>query len=678
MTVWFDGVDITVEVAFTTKPLDEVPSWTDITAYVRSIDTDAGRTSEYSTYSPRRLSLTLSNNDRRFDPEYASSPYVGNLVPMKRIRVRATYSAVTYPLFDGFVLGWPQVVREMIDETIRLDAVDGFRFLENAVLQRSAYEGAVLGISPSYMPDGPMHYWPLQEQNTTASARYEDVVTGMDLAFRRNIFPVTAAPNGSGVDIAAASSTTVPQMVDPVAASAAVADFQWGTTAFTDSAIGNSSTAMVDEPFGLSFWVKPIIDATTNLIDWFIDNDAGCNVQAHVKPGSWTNGFFVNISNGAYVPPPVNATYSPGTVQVRFYNEAGNVGFVDANVAVIDTSVFTHLAFWCDGADLLCYVNGSLVKTIAPTGTADETASGGVGLYRGSYAHLAVYPYGNEPDWQAHYLAGITAWGHPYGERSGARIERVLDEIGWPDALRDLSTGDTVHGPHMPARQSALQYLRQVAAGEDGLLYIAADGKVTLRDRSWQWKQATSGTFSDDGAGLPYSDIVIDANSVDAIRNEVAVSFRSGDGYVSVRDATSVEDYGPSSDPVDANTVDSSTTARALANYRLRTRKDPRTLITELEVKPRTKASTMMPAVLGTDIGDVVTVERTPAGVGSQVVKTLAIQGLAHSINANGEWTVRYYLAPAPTSGADAPYLLVNTSGAQSLIGAASGNLIPF
>jgi hypothetical protein len=622
VTAWFDGVDISVEIAFASDPLAESPSWTDVTAYVRSIDVDAGRSSEYSEYSPGSMQVTLANNDRRFDPEYASSPYVGDLLPMKRIRVQATYSATTYPVFDGFILGWPQVVRGMTDETVQVSAVDGFRFLENAVLQRSAYEAAVLA-------DSPIHYWPLQEQNTTASATYDDAIADIALC------PLDVAGNPvAPVNTQVSSPVGADRLVGGVAVKYRSNDF--------------AST----QPLSLDVWLSGF---------------TGTVVAATSNANRREIGFGVDADSGI--------------ITLRYVNETANhYAFPNTGIAIPDGPC--HVAVIADATSLTMHVNGAISYTTSTftSGTAPRVDDYGFDaqVESGGFSHLAVYGTTLTAARVAeHHLAGLTAWGHPYGERSGARIERVLDEIGWPDALRDLATGDTVHGPYLPARQSALDYLRQVAAGEDGLLFIGADGKVTFRDRSWQWKQATSGTFSDDGAGLPYSDIVIDANTVDAIRNQVAVSFRAGDGYVRVDDATSVTAYGPSSENIDADTVDSSAAARGLASYRLRTRKDPRLLVTELECLPRSSPSVMFPVVLGVELGDVVTAERTPAGVGSQIVKTLAVQGRQHSITPDN-WVVRYYLAPAPTSGADAPYLLVNTSGSTSLIGAASGNLIPF
>lgn len=80
---------IAVRVAFASDPLDDTPTWTDITPYVKAISTDTGRQQETDEFQAARLSVTLDNHDRRFDPLHTGSPYSPNLKPRKRITVGA-------------------------------------------------------------------------------------------------------------------------------------------------------------------------------------------------------------------------------------------------------------------------------------------------------------------------------------------------------------------------------------------------------------------------------------------------------------------------------------------------------------------------------------------------------------------------------------------------------------
>ena len=306
-----------------------------------------------------------------------------------------------------------------------------------------------------------------------------------------------------------------------------------------------------------------------------------------------------------------------------------------------------------------------------------QTSSGELLDVANYVSHLAVYDAPlSATRVLAHYHAGLYAWGHPFGERSGDRCERVLDEIGWPDELRNIDTGDTVHGPYLPAAQSALAYLRSVETTEDGGLFFGPDGRLRLRGRQAKWITPDPlVTFSDDGAGVVYSDIVLDGNSVDPIRNIVASSYQTG--YLKVSDATSTGAYGDSDELLSLPTIDSADTARGIANYRLRQRKDPKMRIPMLTVKPRSQPDDAFDAVLGLDLGDIIGVEITPKGIGSQIAKTLAVQGIAHDIRETGEWTTRLYLSPADDTAEGHPYLIVGDA-TYGRIGAAAGNAIPF
>lgn len=69
-------------------PLDTVV-WTDISAYVQSVKTKAGRQHELGRYEAATAAILLDNTDRRFDPAHTSGPYYPDVVPMRRVRVAA-------------------------------------------------------------------------------------------------------------------------------------------------------------------------------------------------------------------------------------------------------------------------------------------------------------------------------------------------------------------------------------------------------------------------------------------------------------------------------------------------------------------------------------------------------------------------------------------------------------
>lgn len=104
----FDGLQITVEVSWSTGPYDAA-SYTDITTYVRDFHIRSGRAKQFETFSPATLELTVNNTDRRFDPLHAGGAYYPNVLPRKQVRVSAVWSATTYRLFHGYIDALPQI-----------------------------------------------------------------------------------------------------------------------------------------------------------------------------------------------------------------------------------------------------------------------------------------------------------------------------------------------------------------------------------------------------------------------------------------------------------------------------------------------------------------------------------------------------------------------------------------
>ena len=95
--------DLTLEFSPTSGPFG-TPAWVDITDYwMREATVSRGRQSELAQFSPGRLSVTLNNSDRRFDPNHSTGPYYGNLRPRRPIRLSAVYGPV---LVDSNGVQW--------------------------------------------------------------------------------------------------------------------------------------------------------------------------------------------------------------------------------------------------------------------------------------------------------------------------------------------------------------------------------------------------------------------------------------------------------------------------------------------------------------------------------------------------------------------------------------------
>jgi len=68
------------------------------------------------------------------------------------------------------------------------------------------------------------------------------------------------------------------------------------------------------------------------------------------------------------------------------------------------------------------------------------------------------------------------------GDRSGGRVNRILNDAGWPSSLRAVDTGYTIVAPSAYG-EFALELLRQTEMTEFGLLFCDGAGVVVFYDR---------------------------------------------------------------------------------------------------------------------------------------------------------------------------------------------------
>jgi hypothetical protein len=101
----------------------------DITPYVREISTHRGAARELERIEAGTGSIALDNRDGRFTPLLASSPYYPFILPMRRIQIIGVVSGVEYPVFTGFVEGWPVTFPGDVDTEVRVTLVDGMKML---------------------------------------------------------------------------------------------------------------------------------------------------------------------------------------------------------------------------------------------------------------------------------------------------------------------------------------------------------------------------------------------------------------------------------------------------------------------------------------------------------------------------------------------------------------------
>ena len=119
----------------------------DVSNVVDSIQTNRGRNATADEFQTGTLTLRIVDQNGDFNPQNPSSPYFGNLTPMRKVAISATYNDVVYPIFSGFITSYttttPRTASDLAYTTIT--AVDAFRLAQNA--QISTVTGAVAQLS---------------------------------------------------------------------------------------------------------------------------------------------------------------------------------------------------------------------------------------------------------------------------------------------------------------------------------------------------------------------------------------------------------------------------------------------------------------------------------------------------------------------------------------------------
>ena len=138
------GVLVELNFADPTDP----PEWVDVSAYLRDFSYAGGASDEMEQPQAGTASVRLGNQDGRFDPANASSPYWPNVVPMRGLRISALSGSgtaftmrqshvnetdvlrggvQTFALWTGFIENWP-LTWDISDNDaeVRLEAMDAF------------------------------------------------------------------------------------------------------------------------------------------------------------------------------------------------------------------------------------------------------------------------------------------------------------------------------------------------------------------------------------------------------------------------------------------------------------------------------------------------------------------------------------------------------------------------
>jgi hypothetical protein len=231
-------------------------------------------------------------------------------------------------------------------------------------------------------------------------------------------------------------------------------------------------------------------------------------------------------------------------------------------------------------------------------------------------------------------------------ELSGTRIGNLLDSAGWPAGARSLDTGDYQVAAYTPICVPVLGELQRVVKTEDGLFFMDGAGNAVFHDNSHRTGATSQATFDDAGSNLKYESLRLSYDDLQ-IWNDVTVAGLNTSPQAA-EDSASVTEFGRRKLKVFDTLHVSAANALSVAQGIRDRYKDPGIRVEGIGINPQRDGTNLWPEVLGRELGDLVTVKRSPPGGGAQISADVFVEGIEHRVTASTKnWQTAYQLSPA-------------------------------
>lgn len=600
--------------------------WTDVTADMVSVTTRRGRNRELGAYQTGAGTVTLRNESRKYDPEYAAGPYYGNLRPNRRIRFRATISATTYPIFQGYIDRITQNYDGPNGAYTTIDFSDLFKILNRVELPSGVYPAEVAA-------DAPALWWRLGDASGSTVA--------VDSSGNNRPGAVLGLPSFGASSLSVRDSDSA--VTFPTANDGIQGVYEPGTWPFTTTGTFEFLLYGAASPFGGN-----ILSAAT------------------LGPAT-ASGFQI---------------FKLGTNLLDIYvvNNAGTTFNVQSTIAVFDSTIHHVAVVVTAGSPILVYIDGVNRASAAVnfTGTMANTTD----------PWIAVAGYIDRPPVTSFGVAGMTldeaalftgalSAGRITAHNSGARAPWNGDTVQGRAArildLADVAAGDRTLGTGSTSLQStslggsALAYLQKLEETELGHVFITRDGKVRLIGRQEAEVGAyltTNGILTDSppSAGeVPYLEgsPVYDVDEADVI--DRATVSRDGSIAVTYSDSAAIAEFQIIDATYDGLLHDSDQYSYDYASWIVNTHKTPITRVGAVTVAlPADPTLAVAQKMLAWELVDRVTLRRRPK-TGAAISYDYRVEQISHSTG-GAYWNISLQLTPYNLGASGYPVFVWDTT----------------
>lgn len=234
-------------------------------------------------------------------------------------------------------------------------------------------------------------------------------------------------------------------------------------------------------------------------------------------------------------------------------------------------------------------------------------------------------------------------------EDTGARVNRILDSVGWPSDARNIATGNSLL-QHTYLEGDALSELQDAVRAEIGEAYVDADGSFFFRGRQSVITDARSNssqaTFGAGAGEIHYVGMPGLSYDRDQLTNLVTASRNSDTPVDQVADdPASRERYRDHAYSQSGLLLQTDEEVLDWAKYVVRTDSTPELRFTEITLDGRLDSDLVVPQALGRRIGDRITIVRRPPGVFDS--REVIVRSIAHTWSPPDQWKTTWSLQAA-------------------------------
>lgn len=132
----------------------------DVTNRVKSVAIKRGKNRQLDEFDPGLANIVFSNQDRTFDPEFPDSPFAGQIIPRRTVRI----SSGGLPIFTGSVDDWNLQYDPSGESEASAACSDNFASLNNQSLAAGTATPQTTSERINAILDTPNVNWPQQDR----------------------------------------------------------------------------------------------------------------------------------------------------------------------------------------------------------------------------------------------------------------------------------------------------------------------------------------------------------------------------------------------------------------------------------------------------------------------------------------------------------------------------------